>query len=515
MNKILFTAVITLLGLLPGRAWSVSSDWRTNLSKADAYIHSRQVQKAIPLYQEILDMPGLRDSLRMELCKRLMDAYSIIHNDDQLMHYIYLLKELAERNHNSHFAALAEFTAGQRLHFHGERQKGYDHCLHALEQMKQSHHPHRLIELRAFYRDLLRMYERDKRYYEAIHYSVLQEEAVRDTSDLAVWRDDGSAIREVYALRASLLANAGRMVEADAAYALWLQTTGGNAIADAEILDYLLLSHHDEEALEVIRRCRRLLTSMGDSISYWNLKMIFTKVKVLTGMKQYETVAVYIDSAAQIADSLRIRASHREMGNIYQLLEKQKEMHRRSLIVNWLIALLLLVVLVVGIVFYYNRIIRQRNKTYLKLLNSLDAYRHAAIETPQTEGPDQPAPETELEEDERLFVQMDQQVTRDQLYLQPDLDREKLMHLVGVDKNRFGRMMSKYATNSSVYINTKRAEYGAQLLLNHPEYTIASIAEMCGMRNTVTFNRTFKEVFGVTPSEYRANSGDSQTDRGG
>ena len=77
--------------------------------------------------------------------------------------------------------------------------------------------------------------------------------------------------------------------------------------------------------------------------------------------------------------------------------------------------------------------------------------------------------------------------------------------LIGVDKNRIGHIMSRYsdASNASVYINTKRVEYGAKLLLEHPEYTIAAIANECGMTNTVTFNRTFKEVYGMTPSEYR------------
>ena len=79
------------------------------------------------------------------------------------------------------------------------------------------------------------------------------------------------------------------------------------------------------------------------------------------------------------------------------------------------------------------------------------------------------------------------------------------MRLIGVDKNRFGKMMGKYsdASNTSVYINQKRVEYGAKLLLEHPEYTIATVAAECGMSNTVTFNRTFKEVYGITPSENR------------
>jgi AraC-like DNA-binding protein len=186
--------------------------------------------------------------------------------------------------------------------------------------------------------------------------------------------------------------------------------------------------------------------------------------------------------------------------------------------------LLLIVMLVIlgVVVLYYMRHIRHRNRTMLKVLNSLDAYRRAVIHGEPPTSPEVVAAIEELQslelppdksedmeepddEDRRLFVEMDMQVTRDQLFLKPGLGRDDLMRLIGVDKNRFGKMMSKYsdASNTSVYINTKRVEFGARLLVEHPEYTIATIATECGMSNTVTFNRTFKEVYNMTPSEYK------------
>ena len=125
-------------------------------------------------------------------------------------------------------------------------------------------------------------------------------------------------------------------------------------------------------------------------------------------------------------------------------------------------------------------------------------------EESKKEDKEQPA----LDENERLFVKLDGQITRERLFLNPNFGRDDMARLIGVDKNRIGHIMSRYsdASNASVYINTKRVEYGAKLLLKHPEYTIAAIANECGMTNTVTFNRTFKEVYGMTPSEYRANA---------
>ena len=518
--------------LLPGKALAQQQpSWQADLAQGDKYFRERKVQKALPLYEKVLADNHLSNSLRMALYKRMMDAYDLIHDDVRLMPCIYQLRDLAEENHSRHFAALAEFMAGKRTHFHGEKQQGYDMCLHALGQMKTSTHQLRDEELCAFYGELLRMYARDKRYDEAVRYSVLQEEMVRATP-----QTDDRALRQVYAQRASLLANAGRMVEADAAYTLWKQTKSHNPVNDMAMLDYLELSQHYEEALALITRCRDFLASMNDDISFWNLKMIFHEVYVLAAMNRYEEANENLDDAMLIADSLHVRASRAEMDTIYRLLEEQKEVHRHALMFWIAISVLLLIILGVGLVVYYNRLLRQNNAKVLKLYNRLSAYRNASLKAAakmpaddgvgdQTAGQRQQlgakypkdvlTKEEQRDDDARLFVEMDTRVSQERLFLQPDLDREKLMQLIGLDKNRFGRMMSKYATNTSVYINTKRAEYGAQLIVQHPEYTIASIAEMCGMRNTVTFNRTFRDIFGVTPSEYRTNLNENSPNGGG
>jgi len=113
--------------------------------------------------------------------------------------------------------------------------------------------------------------------------------------------------------------------------------------------------------------------------------------------------------------------------------------------------------------------------------------------------------EEEDDKDEMLFVELDKQVVRDKLFLNPKLSREDLMRIIGVDRNHIGRIMSKYsgASNVSTYINQKRAYYAANYIKKHPEYTIAAVVTACGMTNSVTLNRSFKELFGVTPSEYR------------
>ena len=530
------------------RQRKMEPDWQLNLCEGDVYMNNRQLRRAIPYYEAALDDPHLSDSLRMAVYKRMMDVYDLLQEHERLMYYIYQLRDFAQQHHDNHFLALAEFMIGKHLHLHGDRQRGYDMCAKALELMKASTNARRLNELRAFYAEYVKMYMRDGRFDDAMRASLLQEQAARERSPWPIQRLDDRAMRRVYALRATLLAveanhngasrtatdpalrpasheglsiREAKMAEADAAYALWRQTTGGNPIDDREILGYLIISNHADEAVTIINRYKDFLRSQGDTISFGMLSILYDDARVLLNQGLMEPASENLSTVRRIADSLHVRSARNQMTVTYQLLEEQKQDHRHQLIISWLVALLVMLVVMGIAVVYYNRIISHRNKAFLRLLNGLDAYRNANISSqPQAhEGltpcelgltPCEPTREPEREpqdEDERLFVEMDRQVTRDKLFLKPDLSREDLMRLIGVDKNRFGRMISNFseASNASVYINTKRVEYGALLIKQHPDYTIASIAEACGLQNTVTFNRAFRRVFGVTPSEYRAN----------
>lgn len=63
----------------------------------------------------------------------------------------------------------------------------------------------------------------------------------------------------------------------------------------------------------------------------------------------------------------------------------------------------------------------------------------------------------------------------------------------------------KAITNETLnnYITRKRIERAALLLIHHPEYAIADIAGKYGFNSDVSFSRTFKKLYGISPSEFR------------
>ena len=499
--------------------------YRIDFAEGDLNYNMRRYLKAVSFYERVKNGSSLRDStnFQMLLYKRLMDCYDALYLNDELVRAIYALRKMAKSHKDKAYESMTIFKSGKLHHYHGHTDRGYASCLEALEMMKDTDYPNKHIELRNYYGELLEMYARDGRFDEALHISMYQEAEAIYPTPVVIQKVRERGLRQVYALRASMLAQAGRMAEANVSYASWKKTTVSNVVDDIQIYDYLQLSGHYDEALGVLTRYRDFIAVQGDTISYRMLTVLNKEALLRVDMGDYEQAAVCGRQVAKIAYQLHILKSSEQMQTTYNLLIEQSANRHMF---KWLMLLGLAIVIAVIITMSILYLVRKQRRHYYdmrRMVNILDAYRRAVINGESTTSPEVVAAIEELrsinlpedlskegeempdDEDSRLFVEMDTQVTRDRLFLKPGLGRDDLMRLIGVDKNRFGKMMSKYsdASNTSVYINVKRVEYGAKLLLDHPEYTIATVASECGMSNTVTFNRTFKEIYNMTPSEYR------------
>lgn len=172
-----------------------------------------------------------------------------------------------------------------------------------------------------------------------------------------------------------------------------------------------------------------------------------------------------------------------------------------------LIFVVILLLTVGGVSLYFNHIIRQRNKKLRRILNGLEAYRKMMNE--QIESSSTTPKKTEsisaIDEGQQFFVKMDAKVSAEKPFINPKFDHLALIKFSGVPEKKFCSLMPRYSDpkNTMSYINSRRAEYGAQLILEQPELSIEEIAERCGFRKTAAFVVAFKFAFGITPWKYR------------
>ena len=109
-----------------------------------------------------------------------------------------------------------------------------------------------------------------------------------------------------------------------------------------------------------------------------------------------------------------------------------------------------------------------------------------------------------IDENKELFLRIDRCIEEEKLFLNPDLNRDDICEMFDIDKNKIGQIIKAYSgsNNLSAYLNRKRVQYAVLQMRKHPNWKIPAIAEACGIPSISSFNRIFKQVFGMSPTDF-------------
>lgn len=95
-------------------------------------------------------------------------------------------------------------------------------------------------------------------------------------------------------------------------------------------------------------------------------------------------------------------------------------------------------------------------------------------------------------------------------FLNPRLTLERFAELVHLPPRQVSLIINRcFEQNFHEYINRYRVEEAKKMLAD-PEYSIQKIAQLSGFNSKATFNRLFKNLVTVTPSEYREQYSSTQ-----
>lgn len=97
----------------------------------------------------------------------------------------------------------------------------------------------------------------------------------------------------------------------------------------------------------------------------------------------------------------------------------------------------------------------------------------------------------------------------EKLYLNPELNLSQLSQHTGLAAKTISAVLNQYLkTSFNEFVNTYRLEEFKRRM-HHPgmgHLTIAGMALECGFNSPATFQRTFKQIMGISPTEFRKNA---------
>lgn len=513
-----------------------------DIAEGDLYYNNGKHRNALIFYTRALNSKSEQNTPLeyMQQLHRMLSCYDGLHDEVKKAECVKLLLDKAGETGNKEMKSIALFNMGTMIYYQEEKQQGYKLIKEAIEVMKQSDYKNKYHNLRYNYNTLLMMLQRDGRYEEALE-TLDDLESVVTESTHRTYNIEGLDDKEkktLFAWRAVILSYLDRAKEADKAYQQWEITGTDYRKDDYLITTYLIHRKRFDKVIEIYSPRERFFKENNDTINYHMRSLKRMLGQAYEGKGEYEKAAGYYKALAVLTDSLKIREQKSaavELATVYETNEKEIKLQeqathakiRNILLSTAAVAICFLIVLLWRKI-KYARTIRYKNKRMVTVIeellqqkdellavkNELSTLKNSPINeafsenTPVTVMPCNEITNTvhdsNSSEDRTLFETLDSIVMREKLYLTPNLSREDLMQLIQVNKNRFGHIIQQYTgTNTVTYINNKRLEYATRLLKIHPDQTISTVAQQCGIPNIPTFNRLFKAKFGMTPVEFK------------
>lgn len=415
----------------------------------------------------------------------------------------------AEKNNNEMLKGNMLFMEGLLYRKINSLDKSYEYLNRAIDILNKKPGIGNLLRISQIQGVLCDIYITDGKYNEA------WKEARKREALLSDLRSKGESLTLVdrqeaylYSRLAYLSHKQGRYIVANEYYQKFLTTDFSKSnLGLLEINDYLLELRNYQDVVENNKRFF-LNVDMDDVVSVIYQRALKQSATAYKGIGNYEWAYSALEKLSEIKERHRLtidrqfvldRYDTAEILRYKQDLEKVENVlsKRHNLLNFFVIVIVLLLVLFVWVSYDHKRL-NSRNKKITSLLLELREAKEES-EQYQMENIDS------VPQDNRLFLQFDEKVRNEKLYLNYQMQRDDFARLMGVDRNRFASIIKEYTGggNLNSYLNDMRLEYSIYLLKNHPEMSIQEIGEASALPSSTTFYRLFKEKYDISPKVFR------------
>lgn len=490
----------------------MAAEWELDRAEANLWSLARYYNKAIKLYCKVIDNPEANKSWRDELTNLFLVSYCYekLNDERHLPKLVLRMRELAEKHQAKEYLCMAEYLRAKRFYAMGRKDESYVIFKQAAEDMKHVGYRYKNRMLFVFNINIANMYVNEGKYGDAKQSLREAEEAIRQGFNMGVLDVERRAFGLVCAVKARLLAAEGHVEEADSMYALMRGVPYRDVAAEFLIVPYLKMRGRYADILESAQYSRKIIEEDGNEIGINMLRVLKDEIDGHLGLNDYESAAQCYSTLTRLTDSLHVNNMNYFSKEAREDIQREHQIARQNLLLSIGISVLVILILLMVAAFLHHLQTRKRTKMMMATIDELMYYRDVVLQNGDRVSVEMGENEAVLHEEKRRFKEMDKRIIKEELFRSPDFGRDDLMRLMGVDKNAIAPIVQKYAhTNVSGYVTMKRMEYAVALLKEHPELTIAAIADMCGIKSTTTFVNRFRETYGMAPSDYRASIVDS------
>ena len=109
-------------------------------------------------------------------------------------------------------------------------------------------------------------------------------------------------------------------------------------------------------------------------------------------------------------------------------------------------------------------------------------------------------PNIPISEHPNVRTSIEYLIEREQLFLNPNFDRQMLMDRTGLSKEQIGAAFSP--SRFPTFVRELRLDHAVRLMNEQPNLTIEQICQASGFANADTFTRNFRAKYGMTPTTY-------------
>ncbi len=248
----------------------------------------------------------------------------------------------------------------------------------------------------------------------------------------------------------------------------------------------------------------------------------------------YDYQTRYADLSRLLSDSLMKGKAHEYAARYHDQEQKLEiaqinaESQRKTIIIWAAVIIIMLISIFATWLLRQWRVIRRKNLVLVEQIGEAIEYKEKYESltpgpSPMGEGSDYsygqktqqvtpvaPAIESDLLSlddisDDELFRRLRHAIKREHLYLDPSLDRQKIMDIFQLSRHRVGAAFAQGSEFASLsdFIRDCRLEYSCNLLVTRPDLSIKEVAAKSGFNYASNYSSDFKNRYTMTPSNYR------------